>query len=311
VAIRLSVLLMVLAAATQLPGQWQPSESTVALYTSFQQEMPASAVKAMREELDWITSPIGLKFGWRLFDSVGKHTPVARLAVIHFKGSCKVDDLTVLPSHSFYRLKLGWTHAVDGRVVPYADIFCDAIRAYIAPTLLVTDPQQREAIYGRAVGRVVAHELYHIFAETRKHAWSGLAKANCSEADLVSDDFSFGANELRKLRSILAETFVLATSSRYPPLEGEIVFATNGCIGCHGPRGSGTGTGPLMEEPRIPRDIEALRTRLRDSNSKMHRQARDFKLSWQDIGASDLTKLLTFIRKSTVAGTSMRAVPGN
>jgi mono/diheme cytochrome c family protein len=297
VAIRFSTLLIALFAATRLPGEWQPSEGTVALYVSFQTEMPAASVKAMRDELDWITSPVGVKFAWRTFHGVSKHAPVARLAVVHFKGSCNVEDLTLFPPNSFYRWKLGWTHAVDGRIVPYADIFCDAIRAYIAPTLLVTDEQQRE--------------LYHVFAETRNHAWSGLAKANCSEGDLVSDDYSFGSNELRKLRTILAETMVLATSSQFPLPPGKVLFASNGCIGCHGPQGNGTRTGPLMEASHIPRDVEALKTRLRDSSSIMHKRARDLKLSWKDIGTADLGKLLNFIRTSAIAGASMRAVPAN
>jgi hypothetical protein len=298
-------------AALQLPAEWQPSETSVALYTSFQHEMPVAATKAMREELDWITSPIGVKFAWRNFGETARRNTVARLAVVHFQGQCDAQDLTTVPANPADRWKLGWTHSVDGNILPFADIFCDLIRIYISPTLLSTDPAQRDAIYGRAVGRVLAHELYHVFADTRKHALTGLMKATYSEENLVSDTFGFRSTELRNLRTIIASTLIYSTSAQFPPREGGLVFASNGCIGCHGPQADGTSTGPRIKPSKLPQTVASLRSMLSNSQSEMARRARRLKLSWKDISQADLTKLLTFLKDATDPVAAMTSAPAS
>jgi hypothetical protein len=61
--------------------------------------------------------------------------------------------------------------------------------AYVAPGAGLIARQQA---LGLALGRVVAHELYHILGNTAAHAGEGLAKASEILRDLVSSgDLSF------------------------------------------------------------------------------------------------------------------------
>lgn len=278
---------------TQRTAQCGPRiTEPVALYTSFQEEMPAAAVKAMRKELDWISAPIGLKVAWRRFSDPTVYPPVVRLAVVHFKGRCDTEDLTI---YREYAWKLGWTHSVDGRVIPYTDIFCDAIRAYIAPLLQWSGRKQRDAIFGRAVGRVLAHELYHIFAETRRHSSNGLARAYCTPEELVSDNFHFASKELHKLRVILAKT-VISAGEKEEPAEGQQTFISYGCVGCHGPHAEGTTEGPTIEIAKVPGDVPALRSKLNDTHSTMQQRARNLGFSWSEINGDELRSLLKFLK---------------
>lgn len=291
---RIALLLVLMPALGLRAAQGEVADSPIALYTSFQHPMPAAAVQHMREELNWITDPVGLRFSWRTYADAQRYPAVARLAVVHFRGRCDTGDLTQFHS---YPWKLGWTHTVDGQVIPYVDVFCDAIRAYIAPLLQSTGAQEREAAFGRAVGRVVAHELYHVFAETKKHGSSGLAKANCTPQELLAEDYRLGENELRRLRAVLAQTMLLGTT-RGTVGEGEKSFAANGCVGCHGLRGDGTIKAPAITTARLPKDVGDLRSRLINSNSEMSRRARDLDLSWSKIGAGDLTTMLKFLKEA-------------
>ena len=59
------------------------------------------------------------------------------------------------------------------------------------------------------MARLLAHEFYHILAQTDDHAPSGIAKARFSTADLLADHFDFetlrsgaiaSARDSRKLR---------------------------------------------------------------------------------------------------------------
>jgi hypothetical protein len=47
----------------------------------------------------------------------------------------------------------------------------------------------RDRVLGRALGRVLAHELYHILSGTKRHSARGLAKASFAVDELISDRF--------------------------------------------------------------------------------------------------------------------------
>src|ERR1035438_10590065 len=72
---------------------------------------------------------------------------------------------------------------------------------FLQAGLLTLPADDREGKYGRALGRVLAHELYHIFANTMRHGSVGVAKESYSVLDLLSDDFQFQAKETKMLQS--------------------------------------------------------------------------------------------------------------
>jgi hypothetical protein len=59
----------------------------------------------------------------------------------------------------------------------------------------------RERILGRAMARAIAHEMYHIFAQTTGHESSGIAKASLSLSDLSSAEFDFSPESLRRMQA--------------------------------------------------------------------------------------------------------------
>ena len=113
---------------------------------------------------------------------------------------------------------LGWTHVSDGTILPFSDIECDRIRGFIQKDLLAVRPEEREDAYGRAVARVVAHELYHIFANTSHHGSCGVGKSAYTVQELLSDDFQFEAKESMALRNSKARE-TLENATRAPGIE--------------------------------------------------------------------------------------------
>src|SRR5262249_44109293 len=91
---------------------------------------------------------------------------------------------------------LGWTQVNDGLVQPFAGIDCDRIGAMIQSV----SARAGERSFARAVGRVVAHELYHIFVKTSAHEGSGVGKQEFTTRDLLSDHFTFHPVQARALR---------------------------------------------------------------------------------------------------------------
>ena len=170
----------------------------ITLYTQFQQAPPEGVLEALQDEVESIMAPIGLRFEWRDLGQAGGHEVSAELAVVSFKGRC---DTAGLMSHSRFEGALGWTHVSDGQILPFTDVSCDRVREFAQPGLLTLCAEDRDEKYGRALGRVLAHELYHIFANTMRHGSGGVSKESYSVQDLLSDDFQFHAKETRMLQS--------------------------------------------------------------------------------------------------------------
>ena len=177
--------------------RWAPS-APITLYTSFQQEPPADVMEAIQDEVEAIMAPIGLRFEWRNLAGVRGHEVSAELAVITFQGRCNTAGMIAQAKFSG---ALGWTHMSDGEILPFTDVSCDRVREFVQRQLVVAHPEERAGLYGRALGRVLAHELYHIFANTTRHASWGVAKECYTVQDLLTDDFQFQEKESRLLRA--------------------------------------------------------------------------------------------------------------
>ena len=65
------------------------------------------------------------------------------------------------------------------------------IRQTVASALAGVTPGMRDVMVGRSVGRVMAHELYHILANETHHSAEGVAKTSFSSAELLAAHFHF------------------------------------------------------------------------------------------------------------------------
>lgn len=169
----------------------------ITVYAQFDKDHSVLSVEQMKAELDAIMRPIGLQFEWRSLQATRGSDVAVELVVVSFKGTCKVEDMRNVGKESG---ALGWTHLSDGDVLPFSDIHCDRIRSFIQPHLAALDREDRERAFGRALGRILAHELYHVFSKTTRHAAWGVAKAFYTPGELVADHFRFEERESRDLR---------------------------------------------------------------------------------------------------------------
>jgi hypothetical protein len=186
----------------------------ITVYTQFEHSYSATVMDTMRQELGTIMGPLGLEFTWRDLNASHGNEVSVELVVVTFKGKCEMDT-------EFYTRgetgALGWTHMSDGTVLPFSDIDCDKIRRFIASEVKTLSVKDQDLVYGRAVGRVLAHELYHVFTNTTRHASWGVAKAFYTSKDLVSDKFQFQERDTSALRSGKLKTLL---HNRKPPVLG-------------------------------------------------------------------------------------------
>jgi hypothetical protein len=73
------------------------------------------------------------------------------------------------------------------------------LNALLAPGLRA-NPTNLDALYGRALARVLAHELFHVLAQTPHHAESGVAQSAVTGRSLLGFRFEFDSASRAALR---------------------------------------------------------------------------------------------------------------
>jgi hypothetical protein len=200
-------------------GQERRADPPISLYTSFQQAAPPAVVEELRNEVASLLEPADMHLEWRALSSVTGSEVSSELAVVKFLGRCDVDGLMAKNTNPG---ALGWTHVSDGVILPFADVDCDRIRSFVQKDLMFVPAAEREFVFARAVARVLAHELYHIFTQTAHHASDGVGKSAFTVQELLGDGFQFQGKEADLLRTIAQRVNpserTTATPAGPPPL---------------------------------------------------------------------------------------------
>jgi hypothetical protein len=187
-------------------------------------------VEIMESEVEDLLKPSGLSLAWRLAAENRGSETFAGLVVLKFKGRRKADAWPQLPVSDFGSSgevrEIALTRVSEGRLLPYTEVECDEVRRALAYPGEGAGLKERQAALGRAMGRVVAHELYHILAKTTVHARRGLAKPAQSLEDLVSAKrLAFLDSDLLDIRRAFSSQPVLpaplpsSNPPRTPPIQ--------------------------------------------------------------------------------------------
>jgi len=176
----------------------------IAVFVDFESQPSLQSVEQMRTEIAAILKPSGLTLDWHSLQDSQSTNSYPDLVVLRFKGSCQVRnppmDSELGPA--IEGAALASTVVSAGHVLPFTDVKCNEIRRYLQSELLGRQTAKQEQIYGRALGRVVAHELYHIFAATEEHAKDGVARSFHTRRDLTDKTFRFTEKETTTLHEL-------------------------------------------------------------------------------------------------------------
>lgn len=129
------------------------------------------------------------------------------LVVVNLRGRCDMQEEPPAVQGG----ALGWTHSENGSLLPFAELACEPIRGSVQSALPGRDAARGNTMLGRAMGRVLAHELYHIAGETFKHGRDGVAQATLSPQDLISNRLELDPEDVETIRS---KSAALEASSR-------------------------------------------------------------------------------------------------
>lgn len=153
----------------------------VTLIVQFEAQHSEPSVNEMKRELQNLMRDSGVELNWRSLNEVSASDSFPSVVLVTFHGTCAMKPLAPpLPAEP---IALAYTHISNGTVIPFADVECDRIRSSLASTPGVPS----DVLLGRALGRVLAHELHHIILRTRAHTQHGISRKSLSARDLIAD----------------------------------------------------------------------------------------------------------------------------
>lgn len=153
------------------------------------------SVEAMKREVQSIMKGTGLSLDWRSrADAVGQSFD--HLVVVRFKGKCILEPVAHMYDE---RGPLAFTYDTEGGMQPFSEVSCDRVTASVRSAMFSGDYAKADQILGRALGRVVAHELVHMLTEDRGHGKDGIAQRSFTGRQLVASEMRLDAEDIQRV----------------------------------------------------------------------------------------------------------------
>ena len=166
------------------------------LIVESEKPLAPQALSEMRLELDRIVSGSNLRIDWRLRDDLKSGESVSDLIVVKFHGACRMQWE---PAVSDGRGPLAFTHSSNGEILPFSEVSCDKVRGLARSAMTFADLARGDMLMGRALARVLAHEVYHILSRQQKHSSTGLFKRSLTGSQLIAEEYRFSDKDLHRL----------------------------------------------------------------------------------------------------------------
>ena len=168
---------------------------TLTMILDFETPYSRPAIAGMKHELERVMRDSGYTFDWRVRGEVAGDS-FSNLIALRFKGKCVMGPPGYLYDE---RGPLAFTYTTDGVIQPFADVDCDKVASTIRSALWGGDYQHADELLGRALGRVVAHELVHMLARSDKHGRDGIARESLSARRLIAPELKLSAADLKRI----------------------------------------------------------------------------------------------------------------
>jgi hypothetical protein len=177
------------ASSADLPG------SELVVYLSAVDAQPQRPLDYMKLELGRLMSTAGYRIEWADSRDPERPSTESPLAVVQLRGTCA---LSAVPPARVGALAS--TAVSGGQIIPFSSVDCTNLTRVLSAPLAAEPGARRDFLYGRAMARLLAHELYHVLLKTGDHSREGLARSAFTAADLLTERFEFEQTTLVKLR---------------------------------------------------------------------------------------------------------------
>ncbi len=155
------------------------------------------SIREMEFEAQRILAPAGLRLDWLLKENVPAFAQFDSLVIFKVTGNCVIEPEPALFDE---RGPLAFTSSSDDVVLPFGELRCDRLRASLQRVFTGSDYERGDLLMGRALGRVMAHEVYHMITRDPSHSAEGIAKKALSANQLLRGDIGLDKVALARIR---------------------------------------------------------------------------------------------------------------
>ncbi len=185
-------LLLLLFTLAPIPAQ--ALDLTVLL--DIDQNHSQRALTEMRKELSKVFKPTNVNIDVRLRQDSKPDDTYNDVVMVKLKGTCRMENFARLLDE---RGPFAWTHTVDGQVLPFSEVACDHIARSIRQAMPVEDTRDRDRLFGRALARVMAHEIVHMLGKCSDHGEKGVFRHALSGRQLIADKLELHPEDIARL----------------------------------------------------------------------------------------------------------------
>ncbi len=175
-----------------------PSGLTVIL--DFRGAHSDSSILEMERESGSILKTTGLILDWRMRDEApGSAYP--NLVVMTFNGACKFD-----PTPQAYDEwgPLANTKTTNHIIQSFGQVDCDHVVGTARSAMFGADYAHADMLVGRALGRVVVHEIVHMLTNSAEHGREGVFRESLSGKQLIAPSLPLSAMDVDRLMWVMS-----------------------------------------------------------------------------------------------------------
>jgi hypothetical protein len=169
----------------------------ITIVLDFQGPRSEQSVAEMKREFAGIMKDSTLRFDFR-WRSQASEEALTDLVLVRFTGKCVLEPVGYLYDE---RGPMAFTYSTDGIVQPFSEVACDKVTSAVRSAMAGSDFANADVLLGRALGRVLAHEVVHILSKSGAHGRTGVAKTALSGSQLIAPELRLGPEDVERIHA--------------------------------------------------------------------------------------------------------------
>jgi hypothetical protein len=171
------------------------SAEGITIVLDFDGPRSEQSVAEMKREFEGIVKNTTLTVDWRTRQEA-QHEALPNLVVVRFKGKCILDPVPYLYDE---RGPMAFTYTTGGVPQPFSEVACEKVATAVRSAMFGGDFAKADQLFGRALGRVLAHEVVHMLTRSGDHAREGVTRRSLSGNQLIAPELRLAPADLDRL----------------------------------------------------------------------------------------------------------------
>jgi hypothetical protein len=167
----------------------------ITIVLDFQGPRSEPSVAEMKREFAGIMKDTAVHFDFRSRVQASQDA-LTDLVLVRFTGKCVLDPVGYLYDE---RGPMAFTYSTDGVVQPFSEVACDKVTSAVRSAMSGGDFANADVLLGRALGRVLAHEVVHMLSKSGAHGHTGVAKTALSPSQLIAPELRLEPEDVERI----------------------------------------------------------------------------------------------------------------